>query len=56
MQVKSHELLVVVTKIADLTGITKITDMAIFRSAFAEVTEIVCKFTSFLAVKRDSST
>ena len=39
MQIKSHELLAVVTKIADLTEITNITDIAIFRNAFAEVTD-----------------
>ena len=41
MQIKSHELLAVVTKIADLTEIPKITDIAIFRNTFAEVTEIM---------------
>ena len=33
--------LAVVTKFADLTEITKITDIAIFRSALAEITEIM---------------
>ena len=39
MQIKSRELLAVATKIADLTEISNVTDIAIFRNAFAEVTE-----------------
>ena len=33
----------VVTKFADLTEITKITDIAIFRNALAEITEIMLR-------------
>ena len=41
MQIKTREFLALVTKIADLTEIPKIADIAIFRNAFAEVTEIM---------------